>query len=189
MSVPCLLVRMPEGIFLSPQDSYEKLTISELKVLLNQGQEMQQSFAAELERRQISVHKSTAVTECSDKLQRTAENLQVLGRLSDKEAVLVASAKQVVQTEQTKRDSKIYRIFLDDITQLCGRSVALLCAASLGKQRIVSLNAQDRVQLVSYIKSNRHVFTFDTLTRVMESGQSTDETGKQIQICVVPAID
>jgi hypothetical protein len=54
-----------------------------------------------------------------------------------------------------QRGSKVYQLFLNDITRHCDSGLALLCAASIGKHKVISLNAQERTSLVEYIKRNR----------------------------------
>ena len=68
---------------------------------------------------------------------------------------LVDDAVQTLMTLPTTRDSKIYQLFLHDILRHSGSGLLVLCAASLGKQRVVHLAENDRVGLVSYIKDNK----------------------------------
>ncbi|KAJ9648668.1 hypothetical protein H2198_010970 [Neophaeococcomyces mojaviensis] len=182
MDSPCVLMRTERRDLFSYYDGYEQTSTSELEVLLKHANETRQSLEGELLRRQANVNHSqpSVLTECSDKLQKTAGNVKILGRLSEKETALVGAAIEILQTNQTNRDSKIYQIFLSDIVRLCGHAVALLCAASLGKQKIASLNAQQRVQLVEHIKNNQSNLNFTILEDFMRPHQPNETTEGQI---------
>jgi len=171
MDNPCVLMRTTQRDLFSYHDGYERMSIPELKTLLNQAKETSQSLETELGKRQVPVDQSQSnvITECSQKLQKTARNLQILGRLNDKETALVVAAFKILPTKQTNRESKIYQTFLLDIINLCGHAIALLCAASLGKQRVVTLNVEDRIKLVEYIKSNQLTLTSETLHEMAET--------------------
>ncbi|KAK5086192.1 hypothetical protein LTR70_007437 [Exophiala xenobiotica] len=179
MDTPGVFMRTAGRDLFSYQDGYERMSIPDLTMLLKQARETSQSLEAELLKRQVPVDhtRSNVVTECSHKLQKTARNLKVLGRLNDRETTLVAAAIEILETKQTNRESKIYQTFLDDIINFCGHAVALLCAASLGKQKLVSLNAEDRIQLVEYIKTNQSILKFTTLEEVVEKYQLSDRNG------------
>ena len=47
----------------------------------------------------------------------------------------------------------MYRSFLRNVLRPCGRGLALLCAASLGKQRVVHLTEKNRTSLVGYCQT------------------------------------
>lgn len=136
------------------------VTNSELETLLERGRETVLSLEAELEKRQVAtkLEPSSGVSECSEKLRKSTANLKILGRLDDRAVGLAVAAVETLTTEQTSRGSKTYQTFLGDILHHCGRGLVLLCAASLGKQKVVSLNFQDRIGLVHYLKSNKSAF-------------------------------
>ena len=72
---------------------------------------------------------------------------------------------------QTNRDSKIYQLFLYDILRHSGSGLVVLCAASLGKQRVVHLSEDERVGLVSYIKNNKANLHFPALELLAQEYQ------------------
>jgi hypothetical protein len=137
------------------------------------------SLEAEAEARQLVVklEQSSFVSECAEKLQKCAANIKILGRLAEREAKLVAAAVSVLKVEQPSRDGRLYQTFLLDVYHECGVSLVVLSAASLGKQRIVSLNARDRVALLQYLKTCRVALTSSALDSLIEKHQIPYEPG------------
>lgn len=153
-------------------DGYEGVTDSELEILLQLCREVALSLQAEIEKRQnISPDPPLGIRESCEKLHTGAKNVRILGRLDVRDDKLVKSAVEIMTTTQTIRASKVYQVFLQDILRHCGRALTLLCAASLGKQRVISLNGQDRTALVHYVKSSKAVLSspaLDLLAREYE---------------------
>ncbi|KAH8726662.1 hypothetical protein GQ44DRAFT_613312 [Phaeosphaeriaceae sp. PMI808] len=179
MELPCITLCTKEKGCFAWQNGYTDVSASELEALLKIGREIVCSLEAEVEARQlvIKLEQSSAVSECAEKLRKSAGNLKILERLDEKEAKLVASAVSVLKVEQTSRDAKLYQTFLRDVYYQCSRSLALLCAASLGKQRIISLNARDRIGLFQYLKRNQETFTSPALDSLAGKHQIPDEPG------------
>lgn len=92
---------------------------------------------------------------CCEKLRKDSGTIKVLERLSGRGPKLVDDAVKTLTTTQTSRDSKIYQLFLHDILRHSGSGLVVLCAASLGKQRVVHLAEADKIGLVSFIKDNQ----------------------------------
>jgi hypothetical protein len=92
---------------------------------------------------------------CRKRLQRDAETIELLGRLYGHGATLVDAATCTLTTEHTSRESIVYQSFLQDILRHAGPGFVVLCAASLGKRRVIQLNAQDRVDLIRHIRDNK----------------------------------
>jgi hypothetical protein len=95
------------------------------------------------------------IDSCRDKLKKSAGDIYVLKRLTDTGARLVGDAINILVQVQTAHDSRKYQLFLYDILHHSGPGMVLLCAASLGKQRITKLNTNDRVAFVSYVNNNK----------------------------------
>jgi hypothetical protein len=165
MEAPSILMQTKDKGHFTSHGGYDGVTTSELQTLLELSRVTVRSIEAELENRQFAAQlkPKPAVTERIDKLNKTLTNLNVLGRLDQREARLVTTAVNILNIPQTTRDFKVYQAFLWDIIHHCGRGHALLCAASLGKQRVASLNAQDRIQLVHYFKINKSAFESSVL--------------------------
>ena len=103
---------------------------------------------------------------CRKRLQRDAETIELLGRLYGHGASLVNAAATTLTTEHTSRESIVYQSFLQDILRHAGPGFVVLCAASLGKRRVIQLNAQDRADLIRHIRDNKaelHSTVLDSL--------------------------
>ncbi|OCK74894.1 hypothetical protein K432DRAFT_386533 [Lepidopterella palustris CBS 459.81] len=175
MELPCVMLRTKERDHFSYQDSYGEVTNSELEAFLEQARKTVLSLEAELEKRQIvALGLSNGVSDCSEKLRKNAGNLKILGRLDDRATRLAVDAVTILKTEQTNRASKIYQTFLGDILRHCGRGLVLLCATSLGKQRVNSLNNQDRVGLVNYLTINKTALESPILDSLAEKYQISE---------------
>lgn len=109
--------------------------------------------SAEVEERAGRFH--DGLDACREKLCKDSGAIKILDRLSGRGPKFVDDAVQTLMTLPTTRDSKIYQLFLHDILRHSGSGLLVLCAASLGKQRVVHLAENDRVGLVSYIKDNK----------------------------------
>ena len=96
---------------------------------------------------------SGEVGECCKRLRNTARELSVRERLPDKATKQVDDAVKTFTTLQTSSPSKTYQAFLYDILRQCGTSPVLLCAASLGKKKIVDLGSKERVDLLAYVRA------------------------------------
>lgn len=179
MDSPCVLLRTKKKDWFAYQNGYEGVTTSELQTLLELGRETVRSLEAELETRQIlaKLEESNAVAECTEKLRKSMGNLKILGRLDKKAMNLVTTAANILKAKQTNREGKLYQTFLRDIHHQCGREQVVLCAAGLGKQRVVCLNAQDRIRLVHYVKINTAAFASPVLSALVERCQIPNRNG------------
>lgn len=92
---------------------------------------------------------------CREKLRKDSGAIKILERLSGRGPKLVDDAVEILARPQATRDSKVYQLFLHDILRHAGPGMVVLCAASLGKQRVVHLAEDDRIGIVSYVKENR----------------------------------
>ncbi len=110
--------------------------------------------------------KPDGVNECYERISKSAKTIKILERLSDRGDKHVDKAVDILMTSQTTRESKVYQTFLHDILRQAGRGFVVLCAASLGKQRVVQLSDFDRVSLVRHVKDNKaalHCSALDSL--------------------------
>jgi hypothetical protein len=110
--------------------------------------------------------KPDGAKECYERLSKAVGPIQILERLSDRGAKHVDTAVDILTTLQTTRESKVYQTFVYDILRLAGRGLVVLCAASLGKQRVVQLSESDRASLVHHVKDNKaalHCFVLESL--------------------------
>jgi hypothetical protein len=173
MDLPYITLHTKDKGLLAWQNGYTDVKTSELETFLKIGKEMVRSLEAEIEARQMvsELELSSASSECAEKLRKCASQIRILERLDKREAKLVASAVNVLKVEQSSRDGQVYQTLLHDIYHQCSPSLVVLSAASLGKQRIVSLNARDRVKLLHYLKSNREVLTSHALESLVRKHQ------------------
>lgn len=115
--------------------------------------------------------KQGEVAACCKKLQGDSERIRTLDRLSGRGPKLVQDAAGIMKAPQTSRENIVYQEFLGDILHHCGRGITLLCAASLGKQRVTRMNDKDRISFVGFLKNNLSSFhhpILDTLATAYE---------------------
>ncbi|QSS60679.1 hypothetical protein I7I51_05480 [Histoplasma capsulatum] len=105
--------------------------------------------------REKSNNKQNAIDIWSQKLQRDAETIKILERLAGRGPQHVRDAISILKSPQSTRESSVYQLFLHDILRLCDRGLVVLCAASLGKQRVAHLAEDERTGLVGYVKENK----------------------------------
>ena len=161
------------------QQGYQDVSDSELETLLAISREFVRSLDSEVRARQLVLgpDQSSAVFECTEKLRRTLRNWSILGRLDKKESELVGSAIKTLLLEQTTREGKCYQTFLRDVYHQCNRTLVMLCAASLGKHRIASLNIGDRASLLQYLKQSQNTFTSPALESLAKKHHIPEEDG------------
>jgi hypothetical protein len=90
-----------------------------------------------------------------DRLVAASEKLRVLERLSDTEAQRSSEAVATLKMEQPSGKLKSYKEFLYDVLHNSGPQYVLLCAVALGQVKVVDMKNDDRVGLISKIKSNK----------------------------------
>lgn len=167
------------------------LSDPELEALLQQTRDAILALEVELEKRHsaILVAPSNLVNDCENKLQKSLQNFKILGRLDARAAKSVELAISVLTNEQTVRGSKVYQDFLNDIIRQCGRGLALLCAASLGKHNIIGMNAQSRTSLVYYLKSKKASLSSSDLDSLATQYELPPEIGTTRSPNMWPMID
>ena len=146
-------------------EGYGSVTDIELEVLVQQGRTAVLSLEAELEKRQLqkSTHQPGEVDACDKKLHDCARAFEILGRLDDRASKHVDIAVNVMKSSQSVRAFKLHQQFLYDVLWHCGPGLVLLCAASLGKQRVANLR---KSRFVGPRQGERH------LTRLSESQET-----------------
>jgi hypothetical protein len=177
MKLPCVLLRTEKKDSFAYQDSYKDVTTAELKTLLKLGRETIHSLEGEFKARQISAifKKSAAVAEYIRKLQKSIEHLKILGRLDKKSTKFVTTAASILRAKPKNREGRLYQAFLCDIHRQYGCEQVMLCAAGLGKQRVVCLNTQDRIRLVHFVKINAAVFASPVLDALVGKCQTPNK--------------
>lgn len=173
MDSTSVFFRTMRGDILSTRINYKDLDNSELEALMHSIRDAKTSLEAELQRRQSStmVVLPDQLKDYGNKLDTTVQMIKNLGRLGTRQAQLVASAANSFKTKPTTHSSRVYQEFLIDVTRLCGRGLALLCAASLGKNNVATLTTQMRASFVGYVQSREKFLNtpiLDTLARQYE---------------------
>jgi len=115
--------------------------------------------------------KPDGLKECYERLSENARTIEILERLSDRGTKHVDIAVDILTTTQTTRESKVDQTFLHDILRQAGRGLVVLCAASLGKQRVVQLSESDRASLVRHVKDNKAVLHCPVLESLADGFQ------------------
>lgn len=157
MDSTSIIFRIAQGDFCPPNIDHGGISESQLEALVQKTRDATLVLEAELEKRHNATFAapSNLIKEYENKLHNSIQNLKIHGRLDARSAKSVELAISVLPTEQTVRSSRIYRDFLNSVIRHCGHGLALLCAASLGKQNIVAMNAEARTSLISHIKSKK----------------------------------
>jgi hypothetical protein len=135
---------------------------------LRQGRCAEGSVESEPEERRAQKphDKWGGIDGCREKLLEDAAATKILERLTGRGPTLVDDAVDILVTSKTTRDAKVYQLFLYDILRHSGPGIVVLCAASLGKQRVVHLAEKDRTGLVGWIRDNKaelHSLALDSL--------------------------
>lgn len=106
--------------------------------------------------------------EICEKIHKVSEDVRVLGRFCSKRAyTLVSNAVRIMTSEQTERPFKIYQDFLSDLYATSGRfgrNMVILCSASIGKTKAITLNERDRITLVQYIAATSSLLDSEPLS-------------------------
>lgn len=180
MESPYIIFRTAAGDYHPSNNGHEKLTDFELESLLQGSRDTVLLFEAALKKRQIATNPELpdTINECCTKLQKSLTNLKILGRFDSRDTQSVKLAAATLGTTQENRNSKVYQVFLSDILRHCGRGLAMLCAASIGKYKMVALNTQDRTSFVYYIKNNKARLDSPILDILAVEFDFPDETGK-----------
>ena len=157
MDAPFITLRTSANNAFRHTDGYEGVSVADLEILLRQGREAAVSLEGELMKRQ---HERTSDQQgelgiCCQRLRDTARELSIRERLDGRAAKQVDDAVGILTTSQTTSPSKTYQAFLHDILRHCSSSLVLLCAASLGKKRIVDLGLKERVSLLAYVRGTQ----------------------------------
>ncbi|KAM5458511.1 hypothetical protein MaudCBS49596_000425 [Microsporum audouinii] len=105
---------------------------------------------------------------CYQKISETSRAIRTLERLTGRGPALVNAAIGILTSSPSQRDETVYQLFLRDVLRLCGRGLTLLCAASLGKQRVSALSEDQRTHLVRHLKHNRDSLECDCLETIAE---------------------
>lgn len=169
MELPCITLQTTDRDSFLHSDGYREVTDSELETLLQQCRAVAVSLEEEIENRQTISHEPpTGIKESCEKLHKSSRSIRVLGRLDVRDEKLVRAGIEIMSTAQTIRPSKVYQVFLKDILRHCGSALVLLCSASLGKHRIVSLSGPDRIALVHYVKGKRASLSSSALELLAE---------------------
>jgi hypothetical protein len=123
--------------------------------------------------------KPDGAKECYEKVFKAAQTVRILERVTDRGAKHVDTAVEILTTAQSTRESRVYQTFLSDILRQLGPGFVVLCAATLGKQRIVQLNELDRAGLVSRVKENNAILYCPALKSLAEDFLVPSHNGLQ----------
>ncbi|KZM25629.1 uncharacterized protein EKO05_0001950 [Ascochyta rabiei] len=176
-----------KGINFAWQEGYKDVDDSELETLLAVSREFVCSLETELQARRLSTRPepSKAVSDCINKLQRRIKDWNILQRLNKKETDLVHAASDALTIEQSTRDGALYQAFLRDVHRTGNRTLVLLCAASLGKQRVISLNARERTDLLQILKLTRDALAVPALDSLAQDLLPQDIGTPSVQSCKI----
>ncbi|GKZ75204.1 hypothetical protein AnigIFM50267_003135 [Aspergillus niger] len=168
MATPSILLQTKQNGLFPSDHGYSDVSDRDLLALVELCRKTTDLMEAELVKRQIWINSSvsTVVDECFQKIRSTLSTVKTLQRLQDNNIALVENAVNTMMNPPPNRDSKLYRTFLTDILRIGHRGLVVLCAASLGKQRIVSMNKQERLHMIQCLKVNKAIFDFPILEQL-----------------------
>ena len=105
---------------------------------------------------------------CQDRLRKDAKIIKIVERIDTRRAKYISDAVRILQHPQAARDAQIYAQFLKDIIRLASPGHAVLCAASLGQQRLSHLKEHERADVVQFVKENKEGLSCEVLTSLAE---------------------
>ena len=133
--------------------------------------------------------KRDEIVTCKKKLRDNSAAIKILERLTGRGPALVNLAVDILTTSQTTHDAKVYQSFMLDILRHGGAGLAVLCAASLGKQRVVHLTNTERIGLVGYLKDHKHDLNHNALERLATAYKIPSFNGSQSIFIQIHAAD
>ncbi|KAI9891860.1 MAG: hypothetical protein M1814_002245 [Vezdaea aestivalis] len=173
MDYPSLSFHIKNEADFNWSDGFQELTDSHVQTLFEQCSSALNLLKSEIDKRQLGVRQeyTAEVSNCSNKLLKDVKRLKVLERLGDRDCKMVKNAVDILSTSQTSREQRVYQEFLHDILHHSNRGLLLLCAASLGKQRVTELTVDDRLNLVLYVKKNQALLDCPVLEHLADFHQ------------------
>lgn len=176
-----ILLRTPTGDLWPHDADLTKLSHIELEEVVRKARDATLLLEAELATRgsTIPAIPSDLIRECDTKLQSSLRHIRTHGCLSGRAANSVELAVSTLTSEQTDYRGEAYKQFLNDIIRHCGHEVSLLCAAGIGKFKIVGMNIETRTSLVQYIKRQRATFRCPELDKLVTQHWLPVDTGSR----------
>lgn len=169
MSYPSIRFHTGEDTSFGWRDSCTVLSTEILQDLLLESRLVVASIETELRRRNGEPHQNSKLDVCRQNLQKTANEIRVRKRLSDKGVEQAKSLHGLFTGQPSDRSWKAYREFLEDVAQQCDPESALLCHIGLGKHRVTNLKREDRVNLLQILKDEHGSLSSEELKRLAES--------------------
>lgn len=177
LDLPSVELRTKTEGYFTYHNGFTGVTNSDLELLLQLSRETTASLEAELKIRSTGPGLSGAVVEYEKKLRSSTTNLQILRRLENKSLQLVKNAVAILHMQPEDRNTKIYQAFLGDVIRLCGPQLMVLCAATLGKHNVASLNGEQRLQLLQWLQNNKRILESPFLGNLAAEFKIPDATG------------
>ncbi|KAI3017331.1 hypothetical protein CBS147347_10327 [Aspergillus niger] len=168
MSYPSIRFHTGEDTSFGWRESCTILSTEVLETLLLEGRLVVTSIETELRRRNREPHQNSKLDVCRQNLQKTANEIRVRKRLSERGVEQAKSLHGLFTGEQSDRSWKAYREFLEDVAQQCDPETALLCHIGLGKHRVTNLKIEERVNLLQILKDEHCGLSSDELKRLAE---------------------
>ena len=149
-----------------PADGFDEISTTDLENLLRQSRASTASLEGELMKRQPKrkSDQSGELGRFCERLHSTARELIVRERLDRTAANNVDDAIEVLIASESDPRSQIYQAFLYDVLHHCNTGLTLLCAASLGRKKILHLGTHDRVSLLAYVRDAKRSLDSPILT-------------------------
>ncbi|KAI9749789.1 MAG: hypothetical protein M4579_006739 [Chaenotheca gracillima] len=158
MDSPCITLHTEAKSGFCYSDGYDGVSDSDVEVLFRLCREAAASLEGELMKRRLKriPDQPGDLGKCCQSLHDTSRKVIIRGRLDGRALKQVNDAVEILKTSQATLPAKVYREFLQDVIRQCSPDLALLCAASFGRKRLLDLGANGRVDLLAYVKNARH---------------------------------
>ncbi|PYI03594.1 hypothetical protein BO78DRAFT_194054 [Aspergillus sclerotiicarbonarius CBS 121057] len=162
MELASLLFDTSSNGTFSCRDGYDNVSDQDLVALYRLTHKALISLETEVEKRSVIV--GTDAAKAIKKIRDNFRMIKVTKRVEDTARPLVQNAIGAVTGPAfTNPGSRRYQLFFIDILRLRKRGVFVLCAASLGKEKVRNMKMDERVEFLDFLEKNISTFESDVL--------------------------
>ncbi|KAE8404949.1 hypothetical protein BDV37DRAFT_282192 [Aspergillus pseudonomiae] len=159
---PTLLFKATSGGTFSYPDGYDNVSNQDLVDLYRLTQKALLSLETEIDKRSITV--GIGVEKAIRRVKEIYKEVRITKRIPDRAERLVHNAiSAVTDPVFTEPGARRYQIFFTDILSLKNHGIFVLCAASLGKEKVRNMKKEDRMEFLDYLGNNFSTFNSSAL--------------------------
>ncbi|KAB8212968.1 hypothetical protein BDV33DRAFT_185772 [Aspergillus novoparasiticus] len=161
-TLPTLLFKATSGGTFSYPDGYDNVSNQDLVDLYRLTQKALLSLETEIDKRSITV--GIGVEKAIRRVKEIYKEVRITKRVSEKSERAIHSAISAVTGPVfTDHGARRYQLFFIDILNLKNDGIFILCAASLGKEKVRSMKKEDRIEFLDYLANNLSTFNSSAL--------------------------